>query len=257
MFTKENTTLLIQGNCYNEWTSNYIEEYKKDFNNIILSTWDNEEINPSGIQVIKNSPPQIEGPGNVNYQIKSSLEGCKMVTTEYVIKVRTDILIKDPKNWLSFFSTHEKPKRLFVLGLSRFIHFSPRDQIWAGTKEDMLNLFNVPYIEANYPPSINNLYPEIYLGATYCSKFNENIKIFLEKPEEYLLSQNPHTWYGPPKNDLVTKEWEKNGLDYLFPVSKELKYLWYKKFTNGEYNYDESANLFGEFWYDDIKNKII
>jgi len=249
MFNQNNTTLVIQGNCYDQWTIPFIEEYKKYFSNIILSTWDDENIHIDGIKIIKNQYPAIRGPGNVNCQLKSSLIGCQAAETEFVIKVRTDILIRDPESWLTFFSNLWKPNRIFVLGLSTIHLFSPRDQIFAGHRQDMIDMFDIPYINSNYAPTLDVLYPEIHIGARYYSKFSDQMKKFINDPNSYLLA-------NAPKRHETIDEWNKIGHEYLYPVPRSLKYSWYKRLTNGEYNYDETAKNYGEYWHEDIIQKL-
>jgi hypothetical protein len=252
MFNENNTTLVIQGNLYENWTLSFIETYKKYFKHIVLSTWDNETVDVDGIQIVKSPLPEITGPGNINCQLRSSLVGCQHATTEFIIKVRTDILIKKPEVWLKFFSNYWNQNRIFVLGLTSCPLFAPRDQIFAGSKEDMIHLFDIPFINSNYNPSWGNLFPELYIGAMYHSRFSETVKKFLEQPYDYLISEHEYYWVNPKKRNETNDEWLKLRHKYMYPVSKNLKYSWYKKFPNGEYYYDYVAETAGEYWHEDI-----
>lgn len=245
MYTTENTTLVIQGNSFKNYTLLFLEEYKKYFKHIILSTWDDEDFDPNGYTLIKNQKPEIPGPGNVNLQLKSSLSGCLAATTEYVIKVRSDIFLIDPHAWLRFFSENHAANRIFVLGLSNLFYFSPRDQVFAGLRNDMIKLFDIPYIDSVYEPTLASMYPELYIGLNYYARFNSNVTHYLNNPQQY-------AHFNSPKRAETEQEWRKNGLKYMWPVAKSLKYYWPKRFPNGFYNYEETAVQSGEFWHEDI-----
>lgn len=247
MFNRTNTTLVIQGIIYQQWTPAFIEEYKKSFDNIIVSTWEEDSID-TDVEVLKNKKPESVGPGNANLQIKSSLEGIKKVTTDFTIKVRSDILIKEPQKWLDFFSEYYSTNRVFVLGLSNKFIFSARDQLFSGKTSDMLTLFNIPYLPGEYTPSpsINSMYPELWITLHYYAQFSEKVRIFLQNPSIYLYgnaSLRQHT----------IDEWNRISTKYMYPVSRAQKYYWPKRFGENDYNYDETASTYGEFWHDDIQ----
>jgi len=249
MFTKDNTTLVVQGNTYLDYTEDFLNKYKDVFTNVIFSTWENETIAGNGFIVLKNQIPTNPGPANINLQMKSSLEGCKLVKTPYTIKVRSDIFIKDIDKWLEFFSEHYVPKRLFVLGLSNIHWFSPRDHIWAGATEDLIKLFDLEPMTSPYDsaPLITSLYPELYLGLSYYANYSEEVKKFISEPDKYILT-------GAPLREQVREEWKKVGLRYMYPVPRTLKYTWIKTYPNRDYPYDETSALYGEFWHEDIVN---
>lgn len=244
---RKNCTLVIQGNK-TIWTTQFLEEYKKSFDHIILSTWEDEVIEDDTIKIIKSKKPS-PGPGNCNLQIVSTLEGIKQVKTEYCIKVRSDILIKEPEKWLQFFSENWSTNRLFVLGLSNKYIFSARDQLFGGKTEDMLSLFSIPHLPGEYTPSpsINSMYPELWITLHYYSKFSEHAHLFLHNSGIYIYEGSMYRGVG---QDV----WSKIGTTYMYPVPRSLKYYWPKRFGENDYNYDETAITYGEFWHDDISN---
>lgn len=245
MFNRKNTTLVVQGQV-TQWTTQFIEEYKKSFDNIILSTWEDETIEYDGIKTVKSKKPS-PGPGNCNMQIVSSLEGIKQVETENCIKIRSDILLKDPESWLKFFSENWSTNRLFVLGLSNKYIFSARDQLFAGRTDDMLTLFSIQHLPGEYTPSpsINSMYPELWITLHYYAQFNEVARIFLHNSGIYIYE-------GSPQRQLGNELWARIGTKYMYPVSRSLKYYWPKRFGDNDYNYDETAKTYGEFWHDDL-----
>ena len=249
MFNKENTTLVIQGNSYLNYTEKFIDQYLKYFKNVIFSTWIDDPIKETGnFKLIRNNPVS-PGPGNINLQIKSSFSGCVAATTKYIIKTRSDILIEDPEKWLEFFSQNYIDNRIFVLGLSKIYIFSPRDQIFAGEKNDMINLFNISLHGGDYDstPSLFSMYPELYLGTSYYARFSDKVKFFMKVPSIYLYA-------NALSRDQALKEWNIIGTKYMYPVSKNLKYQWPKHMPTGEYNYQQTALTYGEFWHEDLTN---
>jgi hypothetical protein len=249
MFTKYNTTLVVQGNTYLDHTEDFLNKYKNQFSNVIFSTWENEKITSEDFIIIKNKIPSNPGPANINLQLKSSLEGCKLSKTKYTIKVRSDLFIKNIDEWLTFFSEHYVSKRIFVLGLSNIHLFSPRDHVFAGETEDLIKLFDLKPMESSYnsAPLITSFYPELYLGLSYYSNFSNQAKDFLAYPDKYILSD-------APLKEEAKEEWNKIALQYMYPVPRSLKYNWVKTYPDRDYPYDETAALYGEFWHEDIVN---
>jgi hypothetical protein len=246
MYNYQNTSIVIQGNL-NFYSIMYVEAYQEHFDNVILSTWLDEDTSPFNCKCVKSNKVE-PGPGNCNLQITSSLNGLKEVKTEFAIKVRSDILIEDFDKWLQFFSEHQKDNRIFVLGLSDKWHYSPRDQIFAGRTEDLEILFDIPHLDGEYTatPSINNMYPELWLGLHWFANFSDETKLFLANPQKYILS-------NAPERNRAMLEWHKIKHDHLLPVPRNLKYKWPKRFGNGYYNYDETARDYGEYWYENTK----
>ena len=247
MFTKDNTTLVVQGNVYQHFTEEFLTSYASTLPNVIFSTWENETIPQSICTVLKNKLPDNPSLANINLQLKSSLEGCKLSKTPYTIKIRSDIFMKDIESWLEFFSHNHQENRLFVLGLSNVYWFSPRDHMWAGRTEDLIKLFDIAPMTPPYDsaPPITSMYPELYLGLSYYANFSDKAKQFLQDYQTYALINSP-------RREEMREEWEKIGTKYLYPVPRSLKYYWPKYFLNREYNYDETAQHYGEFWHDDI-----
>lgn len=95
--------IVIQGPIKkdNHFTFETVKWYQNIFPNsrIVVSTWKDEDLKEVellkslGIKVLLNNKPEISGMGNMNFQVKSTLEGIKwaeQIGCEYVIKTRTD-----------------------------------------------------------------------------------------------------------------------------------------------------------------------
>ena len=239
MFNKQNTTVVIQGPVY-EYTPEFIEAYLiYGIENIIFSTWENENTDCCQVPVIKSKLPTHTGTGNINLQVISSVNGIKKAETDYIIKVRSDILIRDIDKWLEFCSEHYKKERIFVLGLSYLYPFSPRDQIFIGVKDTLLNMFDIPLKDEDWKmPSIyDTLYPEVCLGLNHHRKYDG-------------IAQKCWENYNYIHSIEVKEHWNKIKGNYMFPVSKNMIYDWPKHFPNG---YDYNNKSHGEFWFEDIQ----
>lgn len=138
---------------------------------ICFSTWKDELcdveralLKNNGINFLENDscPAENKGKGrkvgHLNNQLKSSLEGIKLLKSigcEYVMKLRSDLRIYRADfipfflNQLSAFpSGAEKiKKRLLVVGFSNNLIYCPfhmSDFIWFGAIDDMSNLYSIP-----------------------------------------------------------------------------------------------------------------
>ena len=248
MYTVDNTTVVIQGNL-TQWTPEFLKEYEKTFKHVIVSSWSDDDWSniwwDSYDRMICFKPPK-PGRGNVNLHVRSTYMGLGVVKTPYVIKVRSDLLIQEPEKWLRFFSEHEADRRIFVLGMSDMYGFSPRDQLFAGKVEDLLKMFDIPYIDEDYAvPGLDEMYPEVRIGLNHCRHYDYVAKRCWEQPEKYLFPGASH------RHETLT-HWSMVKGDLLMPVSRNLRYYWPKHFPNG-YNYDNKE--FGEFWYEEIADK--
>lgn len=250
---------------YDESTDDIVSSYLKlDFvNNIIISTWENQGMNgydSDRVKFIRIPKPETPGTDNRNLQIATAHAGLKLVTTEYCAKMRTDQLYDQDsmENMYSYMlDNREFDDQIFVAGIYPNLLFHPRDHIFWGRTCDVQELYDIP-LEYNgladkikvtkdnlykyYPFFVRN---ETYIGARYCSKFDETINIMILEPEKYLhdncggwtqahqISQNViHRAFKPfPRNGIDLK-WSRKGLD--------------------NYPYDEQKMGYGECWAEDF-----
>ena len=88
--------ILLQGRV-SSWTNDIINEYKKNFPNaeIVFSTWKNENVDGINCKVIQSEKPSPTYPhsSNINLQIIGSREGLKEMSSEVILKCRSDIFI--------------------------------------------------------------------------------------------------------------------------------------------------------------------
>ena len=146
---------------------------------IVLSTWENEDINQEllkklKIEVIKNKYPE-KGLENLNYQIFSTIQGIKKLKecgVEYILKLRTDQRIYNKNieislvNLLDIFPIKGEnllqKKRIITTGINtyKYLPFSISDMLMFGTIEDMEKYWEVELSKKELLD--NEIFKEIY-----------------------------------------------------------------------------------------------
>tara|TARA_R110000751_G_scaffold263489_1_gene362745 strand:+ start:1067 stop:3193 length:2127 start_codon:yes stop_codon:yes gene_type:complete len=271
MYKKDKVDIVLQG-PYSEYAYETAKIYiNLDFvDRVILSCWEDDEvpvIQNEKITVLKNKYPDSRGTGNRNLQIVSSLEGLKLTTTEFVVKMRND----QRYNWdsmnkmkdiyeenkdidITYVSDESKPhNKIFTAGNFPMYAFHPRDHIFWGHREDLIELFNIP-LELRAIGEIvdiphedywkyydSYIRTESYIGAHYAAKFNEDVRKFLLKPQEYLYDNAPSYNQALDTSNQLYKQifasFPREGIDLEWP-----KYDWWT------YPYDKQQSAFYETW---------
>jgi GR25 family glycosyltransferase involved in LPS biosynthesis len=255
---------IVLAGHFDEETPNIINSYLKlDFiNNIILSTWKGQydgSIDHDRVKIVEIEKP-IPGTDNRNLQIASAHAGLELVTTEYCAKMRTDQRYYD-ESMLNMYNyllnNREFEDQIFVAGIYPNLLFHPRDHVFWGKSCNVKELYDIP-LEYNglsdkikiSKENLHKYYPffvrnETYIGARYCSKFDETINIMLLEPEKYLhdncggwnqshqISQNVTTRaFKSFPREGIDLEWNRKGLQH--------------------YPYDDQKNGYGECWAEDF-----
>jgi len=259
--------IILQGGI-DDSTFDIVETYfKLDFvNNIIVSTWEDEEIeipesaDSENLIIVKNERPRSPGTDNRNLQIASSRSGLNFVKTKYAAKMRTDqkYSVESMYKMYDYMSSNrEHEDQIFVAGIYPNLLFHPRDHIFWGRTCDLIELFDVPLEYNGLADKIKitkeNLYKyypffvrsETYLGARYCTKFDETINIMILEPEKY-LHDNSSGWsqaHQVSQNvvNRAFKSFPREGIDFE----------WRKKGWSN-YPYDDQKNGYGECWAEDL-----
>jgi len=250
--------LVLQGSA-NNYTLEIANHYLNlEFvNNIIISCWENDviETNNDRIIILKSSDVINPGCTNRNRQIKSSLEGLKLVKTEFSVKLRSDQKIslesmmlmynfyeKNKERELIFYDDEQKPKnKICVAGIFKPFPFHPRDHIFWGNTKDLIDVFNIPYSPSI--PGCDNynlvLRSEAYIAVHYYAKFDSTIKTFINDPRLYLVDNAPKISEAFEINDrIITK---------VFQPFPKIDFEW-PKHNLREYHYDFTEKVFGEYW---------
>ena len=255
----------------------FISKYylELDFvNNIIISCWEDDIISESNndrIIIIQNKKPIQVGSGNKNLQIISSLNGLKKVETEFAIKIRNDqrythesmnqmycFYEKYKERKLKFYHDEQKPRnRICVSGNFAEFSFHPRDHLFWGNREDLIDLFSLPLDTWSITDKIKYIKPEdyslyyeyfirseTYLGAHYLANFNRKINYYLLDPKKYLYDNSECYQETKILSDNLTpkvfKSFPREGIDLEW-----YKYQW------ETYPYDSQKENFGERWHED------
>jgi len=272
---EEKVDIVLQGG-YNEDVLTIAEYYLElDFvNHIIISCWDDDEIdkiNNSDITIVQSKKPLQVGSGNKNLQIISSLNGLKQTDTEFVIKIRNDqrythtsmkkmfdFYGKYKERESCFYYDEQKPKnRICVSGNFAEFSFHPRDHLFWGNREDLIDLFSLPLDTWAITDKIKYIKPEdyslyyayfirseTYIGAHYLANFDKKINHYLLDPKKYLYDNSEKYQETRILSDKLTpqvfKSFPREGIDLQW-----YKYKW------KTYPYDIQKKNFGERWHED------
>ena len=267
--------IVLQGK-FNENVLHIAEYYLElEFvNNIIISCWQDDiipQINNDRIKIIRSEIPKNPGTGQRNLQIVSSLSGIKESNTEFIIKIRNDqrytheSMINMYKFYegykerkLTFYYDEERPRnRICVSGNFSEFSFHPRDHLFWGNREDLIDLFSSPLEIGKVTDTIRFIVPEdyslyyeyfirteTYIGAHYLSNFDQKINYYLLDPKKYLYDNSEKYSETLGLSDKLTpqvfKSFPKEGIDLEW-----YKYKW------KTYPYEGQRDQFGERWHED------
>lgn len=216
----EKFDIVIQGN-YTDHTDEIISSYLNIpfVNKIIVSCWANNkspEDYGKKVSFIRNQHPFSSGTDNKNLQIVSSLNGLKECEADFTVKNRSDQKFNYDSMMRMYEFTLSTQERILVSGIYNQLLFCPRDHTFWGKTKDLIRLFDIP-LEVNslidkVKISKENLWKyyeyfirtETYLGAHYCSNFNEEIYRFLLKPEEHLYDNAIYWYHCKNISDIIT-----------------------------------------------------
>ncbi len=114
---KEFTTgILLQGDIRN-WTIPAIEEYQQNFPNseIVLSTWNDEDISRIPCRVIQSKIPEPTYPytSSKNFQIIGCQNGLKIMKSDIILKTRTDMFVHNSNIFNIFIQENSLDKIMY------------------------------------------------------------------------------------------------------------------------------------------------
>lgn len=235
MLNIEKIDVVVQG-PYTDFTDHLADHYLKlsFVNNVIISCWesDKDSVKKRGVKYVRNKYPSSPGTDNKNLQIVSSLNGLKECQTRFAVKIRSDqkfthesmskmyhFFLQNNERDVTFQYNHEKPyNKIFVAGHYPYLLFAFRDHIFWGNTDDLIDLFNIPLEQNSLVDTIRVpkerlgnyckyfTRTETYLGAHYCSNFNEEINHFLLLPKEHLHDEAVYWYHTKGVSDSVTRK---------------------------------------------------
>ena len=246
--------LVLQGPMY-DYSGDVIKHYGQfDFiENIIVSTWEADSIygftkyDPKAKYLFNKDVP-YPGIGNINRQLKSSLEGVKRASNDYVIKMRTDQLWY-PESMYAMYEFFEEYKdtdlkrldddkkpynKIFIEGHLQAWNFASNDHMFWGHKSDLIDLFDIPPYMAQYIGKwgdyTKHLRAECYISLNYYAKFDARVKHMLENMTEYCYDGAPkwteanNVWYE--LSSRVLKPFKMKDLHFRWPKNNMEDYHW-------------------------------
>ncbi len=227
----EDVTIIIQGkieqDTYDFWKVNY-----KNYN-VIISTWVNCDVDfkdlPETFMVIMSQYPEKTGSQNLNYQLISTLNALKSVTTKYVIKQRGDAYFSNLESILA--SIQSSPNKIWTSPVFfrawQFAEYHISDHIIAGTTDNVKLMFeSTKYNFENNKLNISKIKTD--------GKF---IKYWpTDSPEErltksYLFAKEPDKFEKIDGRIMMREYYDILNLNILSP-------------------YKIRANVFKKTWYD-------
>lgn len=198
-------TVVVQGQM-TPWTNEYVRKYKEFHcvKEVILSTWEGEAIPSTSALVVKSVRPENPGMGNRNMQIASSLAGCRVALTDWVLKVRTDTFLPQLNEMFDYAVQNQSDdKQIFCLNVFPGYVYHPQDWYFIGRQWQLVKLFDIPLdptprsgIE-DEPYWVDKVRSETYLGLHYCERSE-----LLKNPRKYLLDISP-------ERDKLLAEWRQ------------------------------------------------
>lgn len=278
-FEFDDVGIVIQGPLVheNDYTIQTARQYRTLYPNvpIVVSTWQNEatdafraECRRNSIVLIENKlPSNPKGPGNVHYQIESSLQGLNYIrentSVKFALKTRTDQRFNRSdfllyfKNLLRTFppSGDRLQNRLLVMGRNegslKWVPFHVCDFMTFGTIDDLLKLYYLPrqdeYCNSGY---INRHWRRWFAikGILYRKEkyayipeepsrklinFNLMMNHFVD-PEMYIIESFYQKYIAPIDPTKLLETHLKFLHDYILPVDNDVlnfdwaKYEWHR-----------------------------
>lgn len=207
---------------------------------IVLSTWVGADTtNLDYDKLILNDDVETQfystNPGekvnNVNRQIVSTLSGLRAATHKYVLKIRTDFILKSAE-FVEYFDLYNKSDSAYsvfkhkILSCTNFARnprhdmyqylFHPSDIAFFGLRTDLINLFNVPLMsksDAVYHKigtfRYNRYVPEQHIWVNCLRKNGHNIRFnrFLPPSEKLIVDTEKYF-----VSNFIFLSWNQFGL---------------------------------------------
>ena len=238
----KDVTLIIQGRLYQDSYDFYIKNYTQC--PVIISTWTDCKIDfsniPNNFIVILAPLPLDSGKQNINYQLISTLNALKRVTTPLVIKIRGDEYysnIESIYNQIKMEQNKIHTASIFFRAW-QFAEYHISDHIIAGTKERVMLMFKET--KKNFDTGEMNISKWKLEG-----KFHRWITT--EAPEEritksYLNSIDPFRYDIIDGVILMKEHFDILDITKLFPYKIKAN-IWEAEWDNKEFIPEENYSI--------------
>jgi len=204
LFLLENlkTGILLQGRV-SKWTIPIIKEFQINFPNseIVLSTWNNENIEGIPCKIIQNSLPEPTSPylSTKNFQILGCQNGLKAMNADIILKGRSDQFIHNPKIFEIFLKENSLDKIMYPhLGVRKGIKdYWIEDFCQISSKKTLFDFWNLmPFDDGKHEVAV-----EIYLTKNYVLKTRKDSRPWNLIKHDYFIPKS--------YQDVFKIEWEK------------------------------------------------
>lgn len=172
MFNKK-IGILLQGRI-TDWTKDVIIEFQENFPNseIFVSTWEGENTDNLNCTIVKSrAPSMIENDASTaNFQIIGCQNGLKNMTSDIILKTRTDQFIHNSNIFKIFFNFCE-PEKIMVPDLGTYDNvFRASDLCQIAYRNILLDYWNnIPLYDGS-----SHEEPGLYLTKNYILKFKND-----------------------------------------------------------------------------------
>jgi hypothetical protein len=217
---KENTTgILLQGDIRG-WTIPIIEEYQSTFpdSEILLSTWNNEDISKITCDVVQTELPDSTQPytSSKNYQIIGCQKGLKKMKSDIVLKTRADLFVHNPNIFKLFLAENDKEKIMYAhAGLMKeFREYWISDFCQLSSRNTLSTFWNSMPLHGGD----NNMAAEEYFTRNYLFKTKEDSRSWGVIHDEYFIRKSYHEDFQIEFEKYVNNEFYQ---DLLVKASEE------------------------------------
>ncbi len=182
--------ILVQGPI-TEWTTDIIKEYRENFDDIeiLLSTWNNEDVSGIECEILQVEPPEKTYPhqSSINLQIKGAQEGLKRINADIILKTKTDQFIHNNEIF-KIFEDECKEHQIMTTDLNswRDKDYRITDFCQLATKKVLEEYWNnMPLYDGSYA-----IAPEVYLTKNYVVNFKKDNRPWNEIIDNYFCIKN-------------------------------------------------------------------
>tara|TARA_B100000029_G_scaffold277206_1_gene271690 strand:- start:2891 stop:3538 length:648 start_codon:yes stop_codon:yes gene_type:complete len=204
--------ILIQGSI-TEWTPHIINEYKENFPEaeILLSTWNNENIGDINCDLIQLEKPEKTSPheSNINFQIKGAVEGLKEMKSDTILKTKTNQFIHNGKIF-DIFKKDCKETQIMTTELNSWHDRDYRITDFCQlAKKQVLEeyWYNMPYYDGTYA-----IPPEVYLTKNYVVNSKKDTRPWSTIINEYFCLKDYFTDFDIEFEKFVYDETKQDWL---------------------------------------------
>lgn len=210
--------VVIQGPIYDR-TVEIINSYLSMpfIGKVIYSGWEDDKVVtlPPSVTYIRNKKPDLAGGGNINYQIQTSKAGLEHVTSELVLKTRSDLIIDrvDLEKVYNYFLLETVSKspiagpigKILTISISPNYAFFTWDFIYFGHTQDVKNLFSCQLDpNPNYFPNLTRaIIPETYITVKYIALHDKDVGIICNDMERFLVQGREGYMYSKSLSNQV------------------------------------------------------